>query len=395
MICIDSLPVSFVENRGFKNLLKFICPTYKTPTAKTIQIRVDALYEIQKQSLIKELKDVPHIAITTDCWTSRATESYISLTCHYINQNWVQVSRNITTESMEDRHTALNLQNKINNIINEWEINDKCVAIVHDNAANIVSATKEMSVDAITCYAHNLQLVLNKVLDADYIKPLIVKCSSIVSHFKHSYIASTALNTKQEQLGLQKHKLIQAVRTRWNSTYYMLKRLVEQGEAILSVLSDRTITSRIQAGHLMLEEEEWITMEYCIAMLEPFELVTTLLSSESQPTISIVVPILKSLAENFISKTKEDEPKLLQNLQRLLQNEFQSRFENILSNVSVTAGGKIGIFDLSTFLDPRFKNKERFTGSLFQTKRHFKNILQSTLEDTENEMNHNPKKKCV
>nr|XP_022910339.1 zinc finger BED domain-containing protein 1-like [Onthophagus taurus] len=252
-----------------------------------------------------------------------------------------------------------------------------------------------MSVDAITCYAHNLQLVLNKVLDADYIKPLIVKCSSIVSHFKHSYIASTALNTKQEQLGLQKHKLIQAVRTRWNSTYYMLKRLVEQREAILSVLSDRTITSRIQAGHLMLEEEEWITMEYCIAMLEPFELVTTLLSSESQPTISIVMPILKSLAENFISKTKEDEPKLLQNLQRLLQNEFQSRFENILSNVSVTAGGKIGIFDLSTFLDPRFKNKERFTGSLFQTKRHFKNILQSSLEDTENEMNHNPKKKSA
>ena len=248
MICIDTLPVSFVENKGFKKLISYIAPIFKIPVAKTIKLRIDALYEIEKQKVMKEFKDAKWIALTTDCWSSRANESYITVTCHYINDTWQHVTRNITTECMEERHTALNLKNKLLEIINEWEIADKCVAIVHDNASNIVLATKELLSYSVCCFAHSLQLVLNKILDENAIKPTIIKCSSIVSHFKHSNIATGALTNKQIQLGLENHKLIQSVKTRCNSTYYMLKRLIEQREAIIGVLSDRTITTRTHAG---------------------------------------------------------------------------------------------------------------------------------------------------
>ncbi|CAH1106738.1 unnamed protein product [Psylliodes chrysocephalus] len=145
MICIDLLPISCVENRGFKNLISYLAPTYKVPVAKTIQLRIDAIYEIEKQNLLKELRDIPYMALTTDCWSSRATESYITLTCHYINRNWQHISHNITTEIMEERHTGINLQNKLEEIMNEWGIMEECVsAIVHDNAANIVSATRTL-----------------------------------------------------------------------------------------------------------------------------------------------------------------------------------------------------------------------------------------------------------
>lgn len=396
MICIDCLPVSFVENKGFKKLLTYIAPTYKIPVAKTIMLRVDALYELEKQKLIKDFKQVKFMALTTDCWSSRANESYITLTCHYINNTWQHVSRNITTESMEERHTAVNLKNKILDIINEWEIADQCVAIVHDNAANIVLATRELPFNSVCCYAHSLQLVLNKIMDEDSINPTIIKCSSVVSHFKHSNIATGALTNKQMQLGIEKHKLIQSVKTRWNSTYYMLKRLIEQREAIIGVLSDRLITSRTHAAQLMLTEEEWTVIESITTILEPFEIVTNLFSSESEPTISIIMPIIKSLMENFILKTTPEEPAFLKNIKRLLQKEIESRFKDFFC-VSVTGVTDINIFDMSTFLDPRFKNKERFIGSLVKTQRYFRNLIESDddLLDAEVEYTQNSSKKSA
>jgi len=54
---------------------------------------------------------------------------------------------------------------------------------------------------------------------------LVEKCSKLVSHFKHSNIAKRSLEIKQEQLGMAKTALIQYCKTRWNSTFMMLKRL--------------------------------------------------------------------------------------------------------------------------------------------------------------------------
>lgn len=171
------------------------------------------------------------------------------------------------------------------------------------------------------------------------------------------------------QLGLENHKMIQAVKTRWNSTYFMLKRIMEQREALISVLSDRTVTTRIQAGQLMLTEDEWTIVENLVKILEPFEMVTTLLSSETQPTVSMVMPIFQTIKDNFISRADEDEPEDIKQIKNVLLHEFQSRFKNIFINTLITGAIEIQILDLSTFLDPRFKNKERFLGSLFKTKR--------------------------
>lgn len=75
---------------------------------------------------------------------------------------------------------------------------------------------------------------------------------------------------------------------------------------MISVLSDRNVTSKNQAAQLILTEDDWDILDNIVIILEPFQLVTTLLSSDSQPTLSIVMPILKSLIENFISKMGTD-----------------------------------------------------------------------------------------
>ena len=49
----------------------------------------------------------------------------------------------------------------------------------------------------------------------------------LVGHFKHSTLATDGLNKKQKTLGFKKLlHVVQEVATRWNSTFYMMQRLV-------------------------------------------------------------------------------------------------------------------------------------------------------------------------
>ena len=76
------------------------------------------------------------------------------------------------------------------------------------------------------CAAHTLQLCVNVALDSPSIRTMCAAATRLVGHFKHSVIATKALEAEQIQLDIPQHiKLVQAVRTRWNSMYDMLERL--------------------------------------------------------------------------------------------------------------------------------------------------------------------------
>ena len=57
----------------------------------------------------KELEDTSGIGLTTDSWTSLATENYITYTAHYITKAWEMKSKVLSTQASEERHTAENL----------------------------------------------------------------------------------------------------------------------------------------------------------------------------------------------------------------------------------------------------------------------------------------------
>lgn len=165
-------------------------------------------------------------------------------------------------------------------------------------------------------------------------------------------MATNSLTNKQVQLGLKENKLTQSVKTRWNSTYFMIKRLLEQRESITSVLSDN-------ASNFMLNKQEWATIENLVQILEPFELITNVLSTEVQSSISMVMTILQSLLQNFICKELEEESELITKMKFILQHQLKSRFSTILDDKCHTGETRIDILDISTFLDPLFKKQRK------------------------------------
>lgn len=63
---------------------------------------------------------------------------------HGITNEWKLVNCILTTKLMDQRHTSINLKENILDI-REWDVYNKTVCIVHDNASNIKNAVRSMA----------------------------------------------------------------------------------------------------------------------------------------------------------------------------------------------------------------------------------------------------------
>ena len=86
-LVLDLKPLSAVESPSFRNILAKVEPRYSIPSCSYYKdIFIPKLYEKTKLDILSELRDaVGGASITTDCWTSHATESYMTVTAHFIS----------------------------------------------------------------------------------------------------------------------------------------------------------------------------------------------------------------------------------------------------------------------------------------------------------------------
>jgi hypothetical protein len=63
-------------------------------------------YDEAKRELIEEIAG-SSISITTDMWTSLAREGYITITSHYITNDWKLKCKVLATRPMSEWHTGM------------------------------------------------------------------------------------------------------------------------------------------------------------------------------------------------------------------------------------------------------------------------------------------------
>ena len=101
-------------------------------------------------------------------------------------------------------------------------------------------------------------------------------------------------------MNLPELKVKQDVMTRWNSTLVMLQRLVEIKESLSAEIS-----SLPQAPDF-LDGTEWDIISDSISILKPFESMTTTLSAEKYPTVSMIIPFCKRTTAKFKKTNSTD-----------------------------------------------------------------------------------------
>ncbi|XP_030052870.1 zinc finger BED domain-containing protein 4 [Microcaecilia unicolor] len=367
MIALDDQPLQLVENVGFKRLLHLLAPSYTVPNQITfIRHVIPTLYaqcyaQMQAQ-LAKAEGSIVHF--TTDISISQnATHAYLSLTAHWwqMDEAGVGISSSggtpagyrwalLHTQVMDQSHTSAYILEAIRGMMESWLV-DKDIKkgfFIIGNSSNMIRAVGDGGYKGIQCFAHLLHLVVKDALglggkdgDSIVLNDLIERCRKIARHFNQSIKGCQQLRQKQALVGAPLNNLVQDVDTRWNSTYLMLQRLVEQQ----TPLRELSLEAEIGLDH-PLGYRDWLYVTQVAYVLKPFKDATDAISL-STATLGEVIPIVNLLEqklEGFYQEQGIAEEVLV--LVKCLQLQLQNRLKPLTH---------LDCCMLATICDPRVK----------------------------------------
>ena len=248
-------------------------------------------------------------------------------------------SRLIGCINYNEKCTSQELSDFLMATVKKWNIENKISAVVTDNAPNIVGAIKLNNWRHISCFAHVLNIGIQHGLEK--LKPIINKIKSIVEFFKQSSGACHKLQNIQKQNGFENLKLIQECKTRWNSAYLMMERIIKLKEPVLSTLA---ITNN---SLNCISDDEWEVVYSACKLLKVFDELTTEMSAENVVTISkqnlFYIFLLEHL-DTFINDINI--PTNVNAMALEIKSTLNKYFKNLESN---------DIQSKAIFLDLRFK----------------------------------------
>jgi hypothetical protein len=350
-------PLSIVDKPTFREFVKELEPRYVLPSRNTLTKSLRATKEELTVAIKDEVHECSSIALTHDSWTSLATESYETVTCHYIHQ-WVLKSKVLITEKIEGSHNSEHIAAFLLKVKSDWGLPDDIV-ITTDNAAVEVKSCRDLGWPRLGCAGHTINLVVRDVLQDRTLSKIVSKGRNVVSFFHKSPQATDCLKAKQEALlpkDQQAHKLMQDVCTRWNSTLDMLKRLLEMNAPLHALAQDPEFKQKDLKPMLFTLYEQAI-VERLVGVLQPFKNATELLGAENQPTLSMVVPVLQMLRRSIQREHENNEGEEVQ------EDDQQERAKATLNKMKANMQAKLekrftslDLAEKASMLDPRSKS---------------------------------------
>ncbi|XP_065096446.2 E3 SUMO-protein ligase ZBED1-like [Paramisgurnus dabryanus] len=342
-IAKDLRPYSVVENQGFCAMLHTLEPRYNVPSRRYFtDTAIPKLYNETKNEVMESLKKAGRIAVTCDAWTSIATESYVTVTAHFITDEWQLASHVLQTREVNESHTGANIAELLKNVTEEWQITKKDLVLVTDNASNMAVAAELCKFLHVKCYAHTLNLASQRALKLPTVSRLLGRVRRITTYFHRSTTAKHQFEEKQILLGLPKHKLKIDVSTRWNSAYEMVDRFLEQQPAVCAALLSPQVR-RGESDICTLTEADISNAEDIIKALKPMKDATVLMSEESSPSICLIAPLQAQLIQD---SSGESESSMVREIKHAISGDLSKRYKSEQErNTLLTASA----------LDPRFK----------------------------------------
>ena len=95
-------PLRVVEGIGFKQLMNYIEPGYIVPSRTRVMSICQKKYTTIKEELLSSLQSISNVVLTTDIWTSRTVQSYLTVTVDFITDDWLMDSKVLVTREMTE-----------------------------------------------------------------------------------------------------------------------------------------------------------------------------------------------------------------------------------------------------------------------------------------------------
>ena len=165
-------------------------PNYRFPPRTAfIEHVIPKIYDVVVDHVQNVLTNAEAVAWTTYSWTSRLTQSYVTITSHVINHEYEMNSYVLLTQELPESHTGEHIGQVLQNAAMEWGC--KVTVLTTDNASNmgIAAVTTKFPIH-IGCSAHTLNIAAGKAFDVKGVNHILVKIRSLVTFLHRSTTAA-------------------------------------------------------------------------------------------------------------------------------------------------------------------------------------------------------------
>ncbi|KAL2929200.1 putative AC transposase [Bienertia sinuspersici] len=245
-IMFHSYSLSIVEHEKLRVMLSYLQPKVQHVSRNTILKYCVKEHEILKATLHSKLDSIDsRICFTCDCWSAITKHGYLTLTAHYVDNEWVLRSRILNFRHFPPPHKGHDIYAFVLGLLKEWGLESKTFSLTVDNASSNdvmitllksdIHSSSPLPCDGkffhVRCCAHILNLIVQSGMQT--IDVSVDKLRHLVLYIDASDIRKCKFDQCVKEMNVDfVGKLQYDVCTRWNSIYKMIKRCLEARKAI-------------------------------------------------------------------------------------------------------------------------------------------------------------------
>ncbi|GFS45448.1 hypothetical protein Acr_00g0096060 [Actinidia rufa] len=156
MIILQGHPLSMVEHGGFRLFVKNLQPLFELVTFNRVEADCIEIYQKEKQKLYEVVDKLRgKISLSDDTWVAKEDAYYLSLTAHFIDDDW-QLKRKVLNFLMVDpSHTEDMISEMIMTSLMDWDIDRKLFSMTIDT--NIIKFMVQDALEALSEITHKIR----------------------------------------------------------------------------------------------------------------------------------------------------------------------------------------------------------------------------------------------
>ncbi|PIA63482.1 hypothetical protein AQUCO_00201079v1 [Aquilegia coerulea] len=300
-----SHPPGTLEEEGLANSFKFANSLVKIWSTERFQAVILEVYKSMREDVRTSLEQVKSkISITLDFWTSYEQVFYMSVTGHWIDENWILHKVLLDICHIPYPCGGADIYHMLLKVLKMYNIENRILCCTHDNSQNAFQAChtlnkedldgrKTGSLCYIPCAARTLNLIIEDGLRTA--KPVISKIREFALVMNTSAEISEDFRqiTAAYQEGSWKFPIDAS--NRWSGSYTMLDIMRKASKSIDAVIRKHAET--LASRNVLLSPPERNAVNIMHNYLEPFYKTTNNICTSKVLTIGLVLFFMDHVVE--------------------------------------------------------------------------------------------------
>ena len=136
-----NLPLNIIESPAFRDFMKGLNPKWQPISCKALKLNLIPTFASDMRDTIrKTLVSSTDVTLTVDGWSDRRCRSFLGLTAHFVDKNFIPQVFLVDFLRFKSPHTGEKIQQMTEDVLDRFGLKEKVFRIVTDNASTTIKA---------------------------------------------------------------------------------------------------------------------------------------------------------------------------------------------------------------------------------------------------------------